>query len=117
VGDIIGLPNLDVEAERTDFLPPRWFPGEKDERPTALFLDEINRARPDVQAVLYPLLAERRVGVRKLPDSTVIIAAGNPDNLDDYETAGFNDSALKSRLCFLSIESGANELLEYGRYD
>lgn len=42
-----------------------------------LFLDELNNAPPSVQAALYQLVLERRLGAYVLPDNVVIVAAGN----------------------------------------
>ena len=50
-GDLIGLPDRDSKAGKTQFLPPFWFP--LDNTPVVLFLDELNRARPEIlQSVL-----------------------------------------------------------------
>ena len=45
-GDLIGLPNKDEKSGKTVFMPPYWFP--TDGKPIVLFLDELNRARPEV---------------------------------------------------------------------
>ncbi len=44
-GDLIGLMHKDEETGRSVFLPPYWWP--VDGRPIVLFLDELNRARPE----------------------------------------------------------------------
>ena len=45
-GDLIGIPHKNEETGHTDFMPPYWFP--IDDTPVVLFLDELNRARPEV---------------------------------------------------------------------
>ena len=45
-GDLIGLPHFDESTGKTEFMPPYWFP--TDGKPIVLFLDELNRARPEV---------------------------------------------------------------------
>lgn len=45
-GDLLGLPNKDEETGKTVFMPPNWFP--TDREPVVLFLDELNRARPEI---------------------------------------------------------------------
>ena len=45
-GDLIGLPNKDEATGKTVFMPPYWFP--TDGQPVVLFLDELNRARPEI---------------------------------------------------------------------
>ncbi len=42
-----------------------------------IFLDELNNAPPSVQAALYQLILDRRLGDYVLPDNVIIIAAGN----------------------------------------
>ncbi len=48
-GDLIGLPNKNEKTGNTEFLPPYWFP--TDNQPIVLFLDEVNRARPEISDV------------------------------------------------------------------
>ena len=45
-GDIIGLPHKNEQTGKTEFMPPYWFP--TDGKPVCLFLDELNRARPEI---------------------------------------------------------------------
>ena len=52
-GDIIGLPNKDDDGLKSEFLPPYWFP--IDDQPIVLFLDELNRARPEVLQTIMDL--------------------------------------------------------------
>lgn len=45
-GDLLGLPTKDEATGKTTFMPPYWFP--IDDKPIVLFLDELNRARPEI---------------------------------------------------------------------
>ena len=55
-GDLLGLPTKDEMTGRTTFMPPYWFP--TDGKPIVLFLDELNRARPEIlQTVMDLVLA------------------------------------------------------------
>lgn len=45
-GDLLGLPTKDEATGKTTFMPPYWFP--IDGKPIVLFLDELNRARPEI---------------------------------------------------------------------
>lgn len=56
-GDIIGLPNKDEETGHTTFMPPYWFP--TDGQPIVLFLDELNRARPEILQVVQDLVLNK----------------------------------------------------------
>ena len=74
-GDIIGLPNKDDDGLRTEFLPPYWFP--IDDQPIVLFLDELNRARPEVLQTIMDLTLNRKFAGRSLPAGSSIISAVN----------------------------------------
>lgn len=74
-GDIIGLPNKDDDGLRTEFLPPYWFP--IDDQPIVLFLDELNRARPEVLQTIMDLTLNRKLAGRSLPAGSSIISAVN----------------------------------------
>ena len=45
-GDLIGIPAKNEQTGKTEFMPPYWFP--LDGKPIVLFLDELNRARPEI---------------------------------------------------------------------
>ena len=84
-GDILGLPDrVDVNGvKKTEFCPPGWWPTGKDleDAKIVLFLDEINRSKPELQQVVMDLVLNRKLHGRELPKNTRIIAACNP--LDD----------------------------------
>ena len=49
-GDVIGLPSISKDEkgnEFTKFCPPHWWPTDKKEK-VLLFLDELNRGKPEV---------------------------------------------------------------------
>lgn len=89
-GDIIGLPNR--EGGHTTFLPPYWFP--LDDKPILLFLDELNRARPEILQTIMDLTLNRTLAGRRLPAGSRIVAAVNDG--DDYQITEM-DPALVSR--------------------
>ena len=97
-GDITGLPYKrkvvladGTETERMDFLPPYWW---DDTKPFCLFLDEINRARPEILNVVMDLTLNKTIAGRKLPEGSVIVAAGN---IGDGYTISDLDKALLDR--------------------
>jgi len=89
-GDLIGLPNKNENTSKTDFMPPYWFP--TDEKPIVLFLDELNRARPEVLQTIMDLTLNRTLAGRRLPDGSRIISAVNDGegyqltDLDPYDS-------------------------------
>ena len=52
-GDLIGLMHKDEQSGRSVFLPPYWWP--VDGQPIVLFLDELNRARPEILQAVHEL--------------------------------------------------------------
>jgi hypothetical protein len=63
---------------------------------TALFLDELDKARRSVADTLLTLIQSRKVGEAVLPQNTVIIAAANPPEFGGGD--GISD-AMISRFC------------------
>lgn len=89
-GDLIGLPLLD--GQRTRFAPPQWFP--TDDKPIVLFLDELNRARPEILQTVMDLALNRRLAGHQLPVRSRIISAINEG--EEYQLTHL-DPALVSR--------------------
>ena len=91
-GDLIGLPNKDEKTGRTEFMPPYWFP--MDDQPVVLFLDEMNRARPEILQSVMDLSLNRNLAGRSLPAGSRVIAAVNDG--EEYQLTDL-DPALVSR--------------------
>lgn len=77
-----------IKDEKTNTYRQIFFPhaaiqdaidyaNEHPDKDTILFLDEINRAAPDVTSACLQLITERRIGTTKLPKNIRIVAAGN----------------------------------------
>ena len=103
-GDLIGLPNK--QGEKTDFLPPYWFP--LDGQPIVLFLDELNRARPEVLQTIMDLALNRKLAGRQLPAGSRIISAVNAG--DEYQITDL-DPALVSRFNIYNFMPTTSEWL------
>ena len=91
-GDLIGLPNKDEATGKTEFMPPYWFP--MDDKPVVLFLDEMNRARPEILQSVMDLSLNRKLAGRSLPLGSRVIAAVNDG--EEYQLTDL-DPALVSR--------------------
>jgi len=91
-GDLIGLPEKNEKTGKTDFMLPYWFP--TDDTPIVLFLDELNRARPEVLQTIMDLTLNRKLAGKKLPEGSRIISAVN--NGAEYQLTDL-DPALVSR--------------------
>ena len=97
--DLRGIPML--ENHRAVWCPPSFLPS-RDMQPGILFLDEINAAPPLVQAALYQLILDRRIGEYVLPQGWHIIAAGN--RREDQAVTFKLSSALANRFIHLNLE-------------
>lgn len=103
-GDLIGIPNRNNTIGKTEFMPPYWFP--LDGKPIVLFLDELNRARPEVLQTIMDLALNRTLAGRKLPDGSRIISAVNDG--DQYQLTDL-DPALVSRFNVVTFRPTTQE--------
>ena len=109
-GDLIGLPNKDEKTGKTDFMPPYWFP--VDGKPIVLFLDELNRARPEILQTVMDLALNRKLAGKLLPEGSRIISAVNAG--DQYQLTDL-DPALVSRFNIVNFKPTAEEWLLWAR--
>ena len=105
-GDLIGLLHKNDATGRTEFMPPYWFP--TDDTPVVLFLDELNRARPEVLQTIMDLALNRTLAGKSLPKGSRIISAVN--NGEEYQLTDL-DPALISRFNIYDFCPTANEWL------
>ena len=105
-GDLIGLPRLDEATGKTLFMPPYWFP--TDDKPVVLFLDELNRARPEVLQTIMDLTLNHTLAGRKLPEGSRVISAVNDG--EEYQLTDL-DPALVSRFNIYEFKPTAQEWL------
>lgn len=114
-GDIIGLPSkveqTDANGEttsQTNFIPPYWFP--VDGTPIVLFLDELNRARPEILQTVMDLTLNRKLAGKALPKGSRVIAAVNDG--DEYQLTDL-DPALVSRFNIYEFRPSVEEWLNW----
>ena len=107
-GDLIGLP--DKSGDITVFRAPYWFP--IDGKPIVLFLDELNRARPEVLQTIMDLALNRKLAGKSLPKGSRIIAAVNEG--EEYQLTDL-DPALVSRFNIVRFEPSISEWLLWAR--
>jgi len=91
-GDLIGLPALDEVSRKTVFRAPYWFP--ESGEPVVLFLDELNRARPEILQCVMDLTLNKQLNGKKLPQGSRIISAVNEG--EEYQLTDL-DPSLVSR--------------------
>ena len=99
-GDLIGLLHKDETTGRSVFLPPYWWPAPvraaspQESRPAVLFLDELNRARPEILQAVQDLTLNKTLAGKRLPPGSIVIAAVNSG--EEYQLTEL-DPALVSR--------------------
>ncbi|WP_439140543.1 AAA family ATPase [Roseicyclus sp.] len=106
--DLRGLPYFDHQAAKTIWYRPEDLPDT--DAPAILFLDELTAAAPALQPTVYGLLQERRVGRHRLPDSVMIVAAGN--RVEDGAIAYEMGSALSDRLIHMIVQANPEDWLK-----
>ena len=109
-GDLIGIPTKNEATGKTDFMPPYWFP--LDGKPIVLFLDELNRARPEILQTIMDLALNRKLAGRKLPEGSRIISAVNAG--DQYQLTDL-DPALVSRFNIVNFRPTVQEWLLWAK--
>ncbi len=105
-GDLIGLPHMDESTKKTDFMLPYWWPN--DNKPIVLFLDELNRARPEVLQTIMDLALNRKLAGKSLPEGSRLISAVNDG--EEYQLTDL-DPALVSRFNIYEFKPTVSEWL------
>lgn len=96
--DLVGYPVPDAAGNLQFVKTPAAIWGAQ-----AVFIDEISRARPEIQNKVFPVIHERRVQGIDLPDLVYRWAAMNPPCVDgegDYLGSEALDVALADRFAF-----------------
>jgi hypothetical protein len=109
VGDLIGLMDKDQDSKTSYHMRPEWFPTSGK---GVIFLDEFNRAHPDVLQAMFPFVLTRKMHTHTLPEGWHIVVAGNY-NSNSYSTTDISDSALVSRFCHIDFKPTVEEFIGY----
>jgi MoxR-like ATPase len=108
VGDLIGLLDRNDSGE-VYHMRPNWFPtGGKG----IIFLDEFNRAHPDVLQAMLPFALDKTLHTHKLPEGWHIVVAGNYNN-NNFNVTDISDAALLSRFCHIDFRPSPEEFIIY----
>jgi hypothetical protein len=107
---VMGIP--DTAGETTKWKVPDEFPQvERDGAEGILFLDELNAAPPSMQAAMFGLVLDRRVGDYVLPKGWRVVAAGNRQK--DRAAAQSMPTALANRFAHLDAEPNPDDFVEW----
>lgn len=109
-GDLIGIPHKNLESGKTEFMPPYWFP--LDGQAIVLFLDELNRARPEILQTIMDLALNKKLAGRSLPEGSRIISAVNEG--EEYQLTDL-DPALVSRFNVYYFQPTVNEWIVWAQ--
>ncbi len=110
VGDLVGLLVHTGEGTVTH-ARPEWFPTEG---AGIIFLDELNRAHPDVIQAMFSFITSKTIHRHKLPEGWVIVAAGNYSN-DSFNVTDTSDAAWMSRFCHIHLQPSVAEFTVFAQ--
>ncbi len=111
-GDLVGLPELSDGV--TSFCPPDWFKAACD-HPVVLFLDEVDRAVPEVRQGIFELTDSRKLNGHVLHPDTIIFAAVNGGEHGAQYQVGEMDPAELDRWTVFDIEPSVEDWLTWGK--
>ena len=109
--DLRGIPWRDTDG-RTRWAPPAFLPPSDDPGRWLINLEELPSAVPMVQAALYQLVLDRKVGEYELPEGASLIACGNRET--DRGVVHRMPTPLASRFIHLDIRVDADDWLNWG---
>lgn len=98
--DLRGIPT--IKEGQTCWMPPIFLPNESQSE-GILFLDELNSAPLSVQAAVYQLVLDRKIGEYQLPKGWRIVCAGN--KINDKGIVFKLPSPLSNRMVHLVLEA------------
>ena len=111
-GDLVGLPSVDGGG--TSFNPPNWFLTACNEA-VALFLDEVDRATPEVRQGLFELTDSRKINGWHLHPETRILAAVNGGEHGSQYQVGEMDPAELDRWTVFDVEPTVEDWLGWAK--
>ena len=111
-GDLVGLPVIDEVKGTTTFNPPDWFKAACD-APVVLFLDEVDRATPEVRQGIFELCDSRKLNGHTIHADTVVFAAVNGGEHGAEYQVGEMDPAELDRWTVFDIEPTVEDWLDW----
>ena len=111
-GDLVGLPRTDGDV--TSFCPPDWL-DECCNHARILFLDEVDRAIPEVRQGIFELTDSRKIFGNYLHPDTVVIAAVNGGEHGSQYQVGEMDPAELDRWTVFDVEPATEDWLAWAK--
>jgi hypothetical protein len=109
-GDLLGLPKLNNDVTR--WCPPDWLKTACSE-PVVLFIDEIDRATPEVRQGFFELTDSRKIAGWTLNEGTLIFAAINGGEAGAQYQVGEMDPAELDRWTVFDLEPSVEDWLNW----
>lgn len=109
-GDLLGLPS--VEGKVTSWCPPDWLHRACNEG-VLLFLDEVDRAIPEVRQGIFELTDSRKISGNVLHPDTLIFAAVNGGEHGSQYQVGEMDPAELDRWTVFDVEPSVEDWLAW----
>ena len=113
-GDLVGLPVIDDVNGTTTFNPPDWYKTACT-KAVVLFLDEVDRATPEVRQGIFELCDSRKLNGHSLHKDTVVFAAVNGGEHGAQYQVGEMDPAELDRWTVFDIEPTVEDWLTWGK--
>lgn len=110
---LVGIASTAVtkDFKVTSFAPPDWL-AKCAEQPYIIFLDEFNRATPEVMQAAFQLVLDRRIGSLKIhPDCRIYAAINVAANYQVNEM----DPALLDRFAVVDLEPTVDDWLNWAK--
>ena len=111
-GDLVGLPKTDGNI--TSFCAPDWL-ADACSRAVLLFLDEVDRAIPEVRQGIFELTDSRKIFGNFLHPDTVIVAAVNGGEHGSQYQVGEMDPAELDRWTVFDVEPTTEDWLTWAK--
>jgi len=109
-GDLLGLPSTNGDV--TTWNPPEWFKTACDTA-VVLFLDEVDRATPEVRQGIFELTDSRKLAGFELHPGTLIFAAVNGgEHGEQYQVGEMNPAEL-DRWTVFDVEPTVEDWLDW----
>jgi hypothetical protein len=113
-GDLLGLPK--INSDRTEYLPPDWLKESCDEG-VVLFLDELDRATPEVRQGFFQMADSRSIAGWTLHPDTLIFSAVNGGEHGEQYQVGEMDPAELDRWTVFDLEPDVEDWLLWAKSD
>jgi hypothetical protein len=107
--DLRGIPS--IENGLTKWMPPIFLPQDQESK-GILFLDELNSAPLSIQAAIYQLVLDRKIGEYSMPKGWRIVCAGN--KIDDKGIVFKLPSPLINRMIHIVLEAKYSDWKQWG---